>query len=331
MRPESPSSLLLCDASYSAPSCDPLGRSCKCVTFLGRRSSKIQGDNKSKYILLLDEPGLSLHATAQNDLLRFIDEKLAPNYQVFYTTHSPFMIDSQKLNEVRTVYDSQDHKKGSIVSDAIEEKDSDTLFPLQAALGYTIAQNLYISPRNLLVEGVSDLVYLTHFSSILKTENREGLEDNITIVPVGGADKIATFISLMRGNQLDTVCLLDTFTNQQAKARLSKMVEEKIITENKILFYSNAVKKDFADIEDLFTKEEYLNLYNNAFRKEIKLSDLDKNKPIMNQLKRLNDNKAFNHYSPANYLVKNSSSITFCPSTLTKFETLFREINSLFA
>ena len=293
--------------------------------------SKIQGDNKSKYILLLDEPGLSLHATAQNDLLRFIDEKLAPNYQVFYTTHSPFMIDSQKLNEVRTVYDSQDHKKGSIVSDAIEEKDSDTLFPLQAALGYTIAQNLYISPRNLLVEGVSDLVYLTHFSSILKTENREGLEDNITIVPVGGADKIATFISLMRGNQLDTVCLLDTFTNQQAKARLSKIVEEKIITENKILFYSNAVKKDFADIEDLFTKEEYLNLYNNAFRKEIKLSDLDKNKPIMNQLKRLNDNKAFNHYSPANYLVKNSSSITFCPSTLTKFETLFREINSLFA
>ena len=293
--------------------------------------SKIQGDNKSKYILLLDEPGLSLHATAQNDLLRFIDEKLAPNYQVFYTTHSPFMIDSQKLNEVRTVYDSQDPKKGSIVSDAIEEKDSDTLFPLQAALGYTIAQNLYISPRNLLVEGVSDLVYLTHFSSILKTENREGLEDNITIVPVGGADKIATFISLMRGNQLDTVCLLDTFTNQQAKARLSKMVEEKIITENKILFYSNAVKKDFADIEDLFTKEEYLNLYNNAFRKEIKLSDLDKNKPIMNQLKRLNDNKAFNHYSPANYLVKNSSSITFCPSTLTNFETLFREINSLFA
>lgn len=293
--------------------------------------SKIQGDNKSKYILLLDEPGLSLHATAQNDLLRFIDEKLAPNYQVFYTTHSPFMIDSQKLNEVRTVYDSQDPKKGSIVSDAIEEKDSDTLFPLQAALGYTIAQNLYISPRNLLVEGVSDLVYLTHFSSILKTENREGLEDNITIVPVGGADKIATFISLMRGNQLDTVCLLDTFTNQQAKARLSKMVEEKIITENKILFYSNAVKKDFADIEDLFTKEEYLNLYNNAFRKEIKLSDLDKNKPIMNQLKRLNDNKAFNHYSPANYLVKNSSSITFCPSTLTNFETLFREINRLFA
>ena len=44
--------------------------------------SKIQGDKKSKYILLLDEPGLSLHASAQNDLLRFIDEKLAPEYPI---------------------------------------------------------------------------------------------------------------------------------------------------------------------------------------------------------------------------------------------------------
>ena len=77
--------------------------------------SKIQGDKKSKYILLLDEPGLSLHASAQKDLLRFIDEKLAPEYQVIYTTHSPFMIDSLKLNEVRTVYDTQDSKIGTLL------------------------------------------------------------------------------------------------------------------------------------------------------------------------------------------------------------------------
>lgn len=52
--------------------------------------SKIQGKKDTNYILLLDEPGLSLHASAQNDLLRFIEEKLAPEYQVLYTTHSPF-------------------------------------------------------------------------------------------------------------------------------------------------------------------------------------------------------------------------------------------------
>ena len=292
--------------------------------------SKIQGNKNCDYILLLDEPGLSLHASAQNDLLRFINEKLAPDYQVIYTTHSPFMIDSLKLNEVRTVYDTQNPRIGSVVSDAIEEKDSDTLFPLQAALGYTIAQNLYVSPKNLLVEGISDLVYLNHFSTILKDMGKEGLADDVTIVPVGGADKIATFISLMRGNELSTVCLLDTFTDQGAEVRLKRMVEQRIIADKKILYYHSVIEKTFADIEDLFSKEEYLVLYNGAFGKSVQIADLDESKPIMSQLKRLNGNKAFNHYSPANYMAKNIGTLSFSEETLERFEKLFSMVNSKF-
>ncbi len=292
--------------------------------------SKIQGNTDSKYILLLDEPGLSLHASAQSDLLRFIDEKLAPEYQVIYTTHSPFMIDSLKLNEVRTVYDTQNPKVGSVVSDAVEEKDSDTLFPLQAALGYTIAQNLYVSPNNLLVEGISDLVYLNHFSSALKALGREGLSDDVTIVPVGGADKIATFISLMRGNELSTVCLLDTFTDQSAETRLKKMVEQKIIADKKIIYYHSVLEQSFADIEDMFTKDEYVILYNGAFGTSIKAADIDADKPIMSQLKRLNGNKSFNHYSPANYMAKSIGTLTFSDETLNHFEKLFIAVNKKF-
>ena len=292
--------------------------------------SKIQGDKNSKYILLLDEPGLSLHASAQNDLLRFIDEKLAPEYQVIYTTHSPFMIDSLKLNEVRTVYDTQNPKIGSVISDAVEEKDSDTLFPLQAALGYTIAQNLYVSPKNLLVEGISDLVYLNHFSTILKDMGKEGLSDDVTIVPVGGADKIATFISLMRGNELSTVCLLDTFTDQKAEVRLKHMVEQKIIADKKILYYHSVTGQTFADIEDLFRKEEYLALYNGAFGTSVQSADLDVDKPIMAQLKRLNGNKSFNHYSPANYMAKNIGTLRFSEETIGRFEKLFALVNCKF-
>ena len=292
--------------------------------------SKIQGKKDTNYILLLDEPGLSLHASAQNDLLRFIEEKLAPEYQVLYTTHSPFMIDSLKLNEVRTVYDTQDSKVGSVVSDALEERDSDTLFPLQAALGYTIAQNLYVSPKNLLVEGISDLVYLNHFSALLKSLGRTGLNDDITIVPVGGADKIATFISLMRGNDLDSVCLLDTFTDQKAKTRLLSMVEKKIIADKKIVFYHDSLGVAFADIEDIFSIEEYLALYNGAFGKSIDLSQINPDKPIMAQLKYLNGNNSFNHYSPANYMAKNIGALEFSTETLDRFETLFTLVNGKF-
>ena len=186
--------------------------------------SKVQ--EKKNLIILLDEPGLNLHAEAQADLLKYIDKELLPRYQVIYTTHSPFMIESDKLDEVRTVYDSNDSKVGSIISNALEEKDQGTLFPLQAALGYNLAQNLYISDKNLLVEGVADLMFLTVMSGILKENNREGLNEDITIVPVGGLDKVATFISLLRGNELNMVCLLDTFIDQKGKKRLEDLIKE---------------------------------------------------------------------------------------------------------
>ncbi|MDR6357373.1 energy-coupling factor transporter ATP-binding protein EcfA2 [Pseudomonas psychrotolerans] len=111
----------------------------------------------SKLIILLDEPALALHALAQSDFLRYIDH-LAESYQVIYTTHSPFMVNSDRLYQVRVVEDKP--KIGTIISDNISGSDAKTIFPLQAALGWNIAQNLFISKQNLLVEGVSELAIL---------------------------------------------------------------------------------------------------------------------------------------------------------------------------
>ena len=90
-----------------------------------------------RLIILLDEPGLSLHARAQADLLRYIKENLLPNSQVIYTTHSPFMIDTDDIFSVRTVEDLLDNGQpiGTKVSNRVISADSDTLFPLRAALG----------------------------------------------------------------------------------------------------------------------------------------------------------------------------------------------------
>src|SRR6185369_3952955 len=163
-------------------------------------------DENSNYILLLDEPGLNIHASAQADLLNFI-ETLSEDYQIIYTTHSPFMVDPVHLERVRTVVEKEN---GSAISDSIQEKDPNTLFPLQAALGYDIAQNLFISTNNLLVEGVSDLIFLEIVLSILQGKGKVGLRDDITVVPVGGMDKVSTFVSLLRGNKLSIACLLDS-------------------------------------------------------------------------------------------------------------------------
>jgi predicted ATP-dependent endonuclease of OLD family len=295
--------------------------------------SKIQADKNSDYILLLDEPGLNLHASAQADLLRFFDD-LAKKYQIIYTTHSPFMVETEHLNRVRTCFETEG---GTIISDSIQEKDPNTLFPLQAALGYDIAQNLFISKNNLLVEGPADLIYFTVISSILEAEKRTSLKENITIVPVGGLDKVSTFISLLRGSKLNIVCLLDSFTDQKGKQKVDDLIRHKIIKEKHIRFFDEFTNngKTTADIEDLFEKEEYIKLFNSAFEKEypeIKLADLDNSiDTILKQINKVIGKDRFNHYRPANKL--NQLGVDknyFNPKTLDRFEKMFIEINKLF-
>ncbi|GAB3911954.1 AAA family ATPase [Mucilaginibacter boryungensis] len=290
---------------------------------------KIQEDNSNNYILLLDEPGLNLHASAQNNLLRFLKD-LSENYQIIYTTHSPFMIESHNLEKVRTVLETE---KGSIISNSIQEKDPNTLFPLQAALGYDIAQNLFISKHNLLVEGASDLLYLQVMSSLLQSLGRTGLNEKITIVPTGGLDKVSTFISLLRGSDLSIVCLLDTFKDAKGKSKLDDLVEHRIINKKKIRFFDEFLE-DYtsADIEDLFEKNDYLKFYNEAFSSAITIDQLnDKIKPILVQISKFLNITTFNHYRPANKLASKGVDEKFFSSvTLKNFEKVFTEINDLF-
>jgi predicted ATP-dependent endonuclease of OLD family len=294
--------------------------------------SKIQADKSSDYILLLDEPGLNLHASAQADLLRFI-EVLSKKYQIIYTTHSPFMVESDHLDRVRTCLETEG---GTIISDTIQEKDPSTLFPLQAALGYDIAQNLFVSKNNLLVEGPADLIYLTVLSSILEADKKTSLKENITIVPVGGLDKVSTFISLLRGSKLNVACLLDTYTDQKGKQKVDDLIQYKIIKEKNIRFFNEFAnnKKKTADIEDMFEKDEYIKLFNAAFDAEysVKLTDLDKGiDTIIKQINKAINKDRFNHYRPAsklNQLAVDKS--YFSAKTLENFEKMFVEINKLF-
>jgi AAA ATPase domain len=103
---------------------------------------------KENVILLLDEPGLTLHGRAQGDLLRYFETELKPVHQLIYTTHSPFMVDPTHFDRVRIVQDLSidverlddlpPEKQGTKVTQDIFDASDDSLFPLQGALGYDI-------------------------------------------------------------------------------------------------------------------------------------------------------------------------------------------------
>ena len=105
---------------------------------------KLRRDGEN-LILLLDEPGLSLHGRAQADLLSYFEQELRPHHQLIYTTHSPFMVDPGHFDRVRIVQDLSiephsddlpEERQGTKVSTDVLEATSDSLFPLQGALGY---------------------------------------------------------------------------------------------------------------------------------------------------------------------------------------------------
>jgi predicted ATP-dependent endonuclease of OLD family len=291
---------------------------------------KIQEDKKSGFVLLLDEPGLNLHASAQADLLNFFED-LSKNYQIIYSTHSPFMIPSAGLNRVRTVFDGD---SGTVISESVQEKDPNTLFPLQAALGYDLAQNLYISKRNLLVEGISDLTYLQVMSSVLEQCGRTGISEKITIVPVGGLEKVSTFVSLLRGNDLNVICLLDSAIDPSSKSKIDNLVREKIIHNKKIIFFDEFVDgyKE-ADIEDLFYKEDYIKIFKEAFPEHNNLCLSDLNSSIQRTILQINKylgKNHFNHFLPANKLASlGVDDKYFNIKTLDRFESMFVKINKI--
>jgi hypothetical protein len=315
------------------------------VVWFGSVKDQIQADRD--LILLLDEPGLSLHGLAQKDFLTYIGD-LSDNHQIFYTTHSPFMVDSDRLHEVRTVED--DLEQGTKLSESLAGSDPKTLFPLQAALGYTIAQNLFIGARNLLVEGPADLVYLRYFSSMLEQAGRTALRDDVVIVPVGGLDKLATFVAILRGNELEMVVLHDY--SGKPDQRLQSLARDRLIRERQVLNYAQfrtlgaptGANLVDTDIEDLISTEIYLRLFNATYkkelgRKEVKEGTLPKGDRIVDRIERhlaaksitLRPSGGFNHYLVANHL----ATYPLTPSdldedTLARFEALFKEVNKLF-
>lgn len=298
-------------------------------------------NTSSSLILLLDEPGLALHALAQEDFLNYIDE-LSKEHQVLYTTHSPFMVRSDRLSQVRIVEDKAD--AGTTISDNLSGSDPRTIFPLQAALGWNVAQNLFISKTNLLVEGVSELAYLQTMSSILIASGEVGLDSDTTIVPVGGLSNVATFTSLLGANGLSVALLLDYSGRQDQK--LESLIHQKLIQKKAIFNVSQfrdlkKVGHDTvpSDIEDLFTVKTYLTLFNKAFAKQlngvsIAEQDLPPGDRIVQRIEKLlvsqkielRPSGGFNHYTVAAAFTT-TPAIKVDAATKSRFSALFRAIN----
>lgn len=158
-------------------------------------------------ILLLDEPGLSLHPSGQLNLISFLNNLKETN-QLIYSTHSPFLIDGDHLGRVRGVIENKDTGNTEVVTH-LGIIDKHTAFPLQILLGYSIMQTIFLGKKHLILEGFSDYNYIKGMSLVLDRFASISLNEDIVPVPSGGASKISYLASIFISQGSKPVVLLD--------------------------------------------------------------------------------------------------------------------------
>jgi predicted ATPase len=301
------------------------------------------GDN---LVLLLDEPGLSLHARAQGDLLRYFRQELLPK-QVVYSTHSPFMIPADNVLCARTVEDVViEHRDEDGVIDNIEvlgtkvngdvlSIDRDTLFPLQGALGYDLTQTLFVGKHALIVEGPADLVYLTVLSQRLARAGRQHLDPRWTITPARGADRIAMFVALLGAQKLNIAVLTDTSPKQRRENEEMRRRNADLLKQGRILSVGTYTGTAEADIEDLLGAELYCHLVNAAYGlKDAQRLTLPVNGRVVPHVEAYMrvlppPVREYDHYGPAEHLARTPQLLDGAPGITEaerRFEALFRDI-----
>ena len=277
---------------------------------------------KDRVVILLDEPALELHPRAQRDFLRFINERLAPKHQVFYTTHSPFMVEADHLERVRMVED-KGRGVGAVVSSDVLSAEPDSFFPLQAALGYDLAQSVFSRPDNLLVEDTSDYTYLTVISDHLKQFGREHLNGRWQILPAGGLGNIPAVVALI-GRQMGVTVLVES---KGGSEKLVELAKAGFLKPKRLVAVAEVTGASRADIEDLFEIDDYLALYNQAFGKALRAADLPPGERILERIKEKEGD--FDTGRPADALLRLRDKLLppLRQTTRGRFEELFRRIN----
>lgn len=220
---------------------------------------------KYNSIILIDEPGLFVHAKAQEDILDILTNRLSKENQIIFTTHSPYLIDPNRLDRIKLVVKDlkiqknrrQYLQRGTKIYPLTKEVniDKESLTPIITAIGLDISKSLTIAAdNNIVLEGPSDYYFLQAALKFCNSEVKENIKKlkQFHLIPCTGANNIPSVISILFGWGLNFVVVLDN--DQKGKEIYGILIKKSPTKEEKIKFASG---KDNYCIEDLFSKTDF--------------------------------------------------------------------------
>lgn len=221
-------------------------------------------------ILLLDEPGLSLHPLAQRDLSEFF-ESLSGQNQLLYTTHSPFLVDADHLDRSRKVYvDADGTTKATSDLQAGESAKSQpgATYAVHSALGLSVAESLLLGCQPVVVEGPSDQILFSAIKIALISGGKIKPPQELVFPPSGGAKSVKIISSLLLGRDqaLPFVVLDDDDVGRSAeKELLRELYKDQAM---RVLNVGKVIGLDGAESEDLVPPDLLAAVVDRTFRGE---------------------------------------------------------------
>jgi predicted ATPase len=275
-------------------------------------------------VLLLDEPGLGLHAAGQADLLRYLDEQLAADHQLVYTTHSPYMVDAARPHRVRTVEDVDG--EGTLVRERTAATSPDTVLPLSGALAASLLEGLGAGPRSLLVGGVPDLLYLEVMSGYLRDGGRRGLDPTWRVMPTGGLGGLPLLAALL-GAPLEAAVLLEVGAGHPSVLALA---DQGVVLPERLLALTELTGQSESGLEDLLDEAFYLHLLAATGYGELDPEQLAGEGSIVRRVERATG-VAVDRYRPARYLLTQQQRLlpAIGREPLHRFARLFATLDEL--
>ena len=275
----------------------------------------------SNAILLLDEPGLSLHPLAQFDLAEFF-RSLAQANQLIYTSHSPFLVDMDNLANVKAVF--IDKKTGRTkISSNLRHEDADaekSIYPVHAALGLTISDTLLLGCTPVLVEGPSDQYYLTMIKRFLIGKGKLQNTRELVFIPTGGVKGMSPVTKLVsaRDNTLPYVLLdSDKVGKEYSKNLLNGTYKEQ---QDRVLEVGRFLGVEEFEVEDLMPSQGLIRIVDRAYRGKTDFADFYKSgQPIVDQIERWAANEGI-------VLEKNGWKVELARATFNQFDRVMINI-----
>lgn len=235
-------------------------------------------DKHKNAILLLDEPGMSLHGLKQRDFRETIT-RLAEKNQTIYTTHSPFLVGPDELDIVKVV-EMKNRRDGTKIHNTISSSDPAGLLPLQEALGYDLAQSLFTQKKNLILEGLTDYWYIEATSALLRQAKIVNLDNKIALVFANTAGKVVYYATILHAQKLKIAALLDSDSAGDQAAQQENLIHT---LGNKNIFRTKDYCKNVTkpEIEDLL-RETLINIVESEYSVNCKeIADSQPNRSIV--------------------------------------------------